>query len=69
MVATFIGFINVTIEFSGLLKVTDYSRKAIYDATLGIIGIVLITGFLIIPILKWWFSRRTGDFNKTIRKM
>jgi len=57
MAATFIGLINVSIDFSGFFKITEDVERAAYDLTLSIIGILLIIGFLIIPIVRGWMNR------------
>lgn len=61
MMAAFIGFINVSVEFSGFFKITDDARRFIYDRTLSIVGILLIIGFLIIPIVRRWISRHAKN--------
>ena len=58
VLATIFGFINTSVYyFSGIFKFIDDVRVFAYDGTLSIVGILLIMGFLIIPIVRGWIGR------------
>lgn len=55
--AHFLGLINVSILFSGLFSEEDSLRTNVFGKVLGIIGILFIIGFLVIPIMSGWVSK------------
>lgn len=57
MAATFLGLVNVSVRFGGFLT-SEILAGQIFDRILSIIGILLVAGFLVAPILKGWTSRQ-----------
>jgi len=57
--ATFAGLINVSIGFLSFLDSSADLRGFIFDRILGIIGILFIIGFFIIPLWYGWVSKKS----------
>lgn len=57
----FLGLVNVSILFSGLLDGKDSLRTNAFDKVLGVIGILFVIGFLIIPIVNGWVLKGTNN--------
>ncbi len=58
-----LGMINVSILFSGLFYEEGNLRTDIFDKVLGVIGILFIVGFLVIPFVTGWVSKITNNKN------
>jgi len=54
VVATFLGLVNISLLFGGFLKNTDALETRIFDRMLGIIGVLLVVGFLVVPMILGW---------------
>ena len=67
MAIHFAGMVNVSIIFSDFLTGVREIRSKMFDIILAIIGIAFIIGFLFVPFVAGWVSRKPQNVGNDIR--